>query len=54
MRKSEAHKLSILCVRWVHEWYLGGQGDLVSGLVLGITGVVISLERVTRVLTKSP
>ena len=34
--------------------YLEGHGDLVSGLILGIIGVIIWLTGVINLLTKSP
>ena len=34
--------------------YLGGQGDFVSGLILGITRVTIWVIGVINLLTKSP
>ena len=34
--------------------YLGGQGDVVSGLIRGITGVTIWVIGVINLLTKSP
>ena len=34
--------------------YLGGQGDLVSGLIMGITRVTIWIIGVINLLTKSP
>ena len=34
--------------------YLEGQGDLASGLIRGITWVVIWVARVMNLLTKSP
>ena len=34
--------------------YLGGQGDLVSGLIRGVTGVTIWVIGVINLLTKSP
>ena len=34
--------------------YLGGQGDLVSGLIRGITGVTIWVIGEINLLTKSP
>ena len=34
--------------------YLGGQGDLVSGLIRGITGVTIWVIGVINLPTKSP
>ena len=34
--------------------YLGGQGDLVSRLIMGISGVTIWVIGVINLLTKSP
>ena len=34
--------------------YLGGHGDLVSRLIMGITGVMIWLMGVMNLTTKSP
>ena len=34
--------------------YLEGQGDLVSGLIRGVTGVTIWVIGVINLLTKSP
>ena len=34
--------------------YLGGQGDLVSRLIMGINGVTIWVIGVINLLTKSP
>ena len=34
--------------------YLEGHGDLVTGLIMGITGVIIWLMGVISILTKSP
>ena len=33
---------------------LGGSGDLVSGLIMGITGVIVWLLGVTGIFTDSP
>ena len=33
-------------------YYLGGQGDLVNGLIMGINGVTISVIGVINLLTK--
>ena len=37
-----------------HKPYLGGQGDLVSRLIMGIDGVTIWVIGVINLLTKSP
>ena len=45
------------CGAWRHgpfRAYLGGQGDLVSGLIRGVTGVTIWVIGVINLLTKSP
>ena len=39
---------------WTRTSYLGGQGDLVSGLIMGITGFTIWVIGVIKLLTKSP
>ena len=42
-------------VRHSRYWdYLGGQGDLVSRLLMGINGITIWVIGVIKLLTKSP
>ena len=39
---------------WVEVRVLGGQGDLISRLIMGIIGVAIRVIGVINLLTKSP